>query len=206
MNFDIKKIEQGLPIYLKITEMAKTDAFCGEEFKKLFNGFYRVRQKTKKWYDAFYALFKECKDNPKTFKETVTIMFEKTGEIDASFCSKLIATLDPTKPIWDKYVLLWLGFSLNAPKPKETQEEKRNRIEHYAKIYDSIAEEYTRHLNDENILLSFAAFDKAFPQGIAVTPVKKLDFMLWSLRSERTISLLDYDKLLFDFKKVKSID
>lgn len=192
MIFDANRIRDGIDTYNEIMREVNTSVFCTPSFRTLFNGFYRLRQKPEKWYDAYYSLFLRCKANPMSFKEVLTEIYKSTGEIHASFCSKLIATLDPNKPIWDQYVLQWLGFSLSDPKDKE------ERITYYSNIYDQIEREYNIHLSNRNIQEAIAVFDRLIPAGKGLTSVKKLDFMLWSNRSDRTVSILDYNKLLDD--------
>ena len=50
----------GLNKYLKIKSMLKSGVPIDDrEFQRLFNSFYRVRARSKNWYDAFYGVF-EC--------------------------------------------------------------------------------------------------------------------------------------------------
>jgi len=196
LKFDEKKINQGIVKYLEIQAMVYNPfKFCSEEFKKKFNGFYRVRQKTPKWYEHFYNTFEQCKDKKLSFKEVLTIMWEKTHEIDASFCSKIIATIDPSKPVWDKYVLQWLGIILDMPKnPKE-------KIEYCSKIYDHINDEYRKHIYDGNVIETFKHFNSVIKHAEELNPIKKIDFILWSNRSDRTVSILEYNRLLDRLKE-----
>lgn len=198
MIFDPRRINEGIDIYNEIMREVNTPLFCSSSFRKLYNGFYRLRQKPVDWYDAYYDIFQRCKENPMTFREVLTEMYETTGEIHASFCSKLIATLNPNKPIWDQYVLQWLGINLNDPK------DKYDRIDYYVGIYEQIENEYLAHLNDRNIRDAFAEFNRLAPHGVNLTEVKKLDFMLWSNRSDRTVSILDYNQLLDELEELKN--
>jgi len=198
MNFDVGIIKKGLPLYFDIMAKVPTDDFCSPSFRTRFNSFYRVMKKTPEWYNAFYSVFKDCRTDPMSYEEVLTSVFLKTGEVDHSFCSKIVATLDPNKPILDKYVLQWMGISPNEPK------DKMQRIEYYARIYDLVEREYNAHFSDENLIADFERFDRLIPEGKNLTLTKKLDFMLWSLRSDRIVSLLDYEKLLFDYEQLKN--
>lgn len=40
-----------------------------------------------------------------TFEDILDFLYESTGRIEASFASKMLATLYPNQPIWDKYVI-----------------------------------------------------------------------------------------------------
>ena len=190
MVFDEKRINEGIDSYNEIMRQVNTPAFCSEPFKKLFNGFYRIRQKPASWYDTYYGLFQRCKDNDLSFYDVLSEMFDETKEIDPSFCSKMIATIHPEMPIWDQYVLAWLGIHLKNPK------DKKARIRYYSDIYDIICKEINAHLNDWNIKEAIKEFDIKVPNGREINIIKKIDFMLWSNRSDRTVSILDYNHLL----------
>ena len=73
--------------------------------KKTFNGFYRGRQKSAAWYDKYYKLMEEQKSANRSFKDLLLYLEPVGGTIDVSFVSKLMAAVDPSLPIWDKYVL-----------------------------------------------------------------------------------------------------
>lgn len=224
MDFDAKKINEVINDYVAIQCLVHRTNFTVPQFKKLFNRYYKLRQKKAAWYNNFYDVFKNCKRTPKSFEELMISLYEKTkvekkkgkkiievGEIHPSFCSKILHTLDPNKPIWDKYVLQWLGIVLKDPK------DPYERMHYYATIYEQIEKEYNEHLNDKNIIEAMKRFDKEvkLPVGMheifglkyivtnayRISPVKKLDFMLWSNRSDRTVSILDYNKLLDSIKK-----
>ena len=47
------------------------------------------------------------------FPEALRALRERTGRLEASFASKLVATLDPNKPVIDKFVLS--NFNLRLP-------------------------------------------------------------------------------------------
>ena len=50
-------------------------------------------------------------------------IYQKTGNIEGSFTSKLLATINPNLPIWDQYVLKNIGL-----KVKETSKEEKIKI------------------------------------------------------------------------------
>ena len=90
-----------------------------DEFQRLFNGYYRVRR-NEAWRKAFYNLFQRAKNEGFSFDRIIKELYQQTGNIEASFSSKMLATIDLSKPIWDQYVLQNLGLKLNG----KTQEEK----------------------------------------------------------------------------------
>jgi hypothetical protein len=46
------------------------------------------------------------------FEEVIWYLYEKTVQVEASFCSKLLCTIQPNMPIWDVYVLKKLGLKI----------------------------------------------------------------------------------------------
>ena len=74
-------------------------------FQKFFNGFYCIRQRPANFYQCCYSYLERNKNNLNlTFEDVVTYLYQETGSIHASFISKLLATVNPEMPIWDKIV------------------------------------------------------------------------------------------------------
>lgn len=110
MKIDANKIieerlaaSMGLDKYDEIMRQVNTvDVSRDADFQRQFNGFYIVRRNAD-WRKIYYELFETMKTEPVTFAIIITKLFEKTGNIEASFSSKMLATLNPDKPIWDRY-------------------------------------------------------------------------------------------------------
>lgn len=175
-DIDWSIIKEGLPRYKRIMDMVNTKEFCSDKFKKEFNYFYKIRQKSAYFYDCYYKVMNECKINKLTFRDVITRLYELTGEIHASFSSKIIATINPDMPIWDQYVIK--NLKLHDP----TYGSKEQRIEKKIKIYESICDWY-----EEYILLSdgeedIKTFNEKFPEYMDISDTKKIDFMLWAKR------------------------
>jgi len=49
-----------------------------------------------------------------SFGELLLRLFQKTGQIEASFVSKMPASIDPDQPIWDSMVLKNLNLKLRG--------------------------------------------------------------------------------------------
>ena len=68
----------------------KCDVSKNIEFQTRFNAFYRVRRDSK-WRNTFYTYFESIKNKKNiTFDEMLDYMYKETGNIEASFCSKLL--------------------------------------------------------------------------------------------------------------------
>ncbi|MCH5266157.1 MAG: hypothetical protein J1F02_09675 [Lachnospiraceae bacterium] len=108
-------------------------------------------------------------------------MFKESGKIEVSFVSKLMATIDPQLPIWDKYVLINLGKIAEWEKFRSADAEER--IKEASKIYAYIKCWYKSFIEDDYGKLCIAKFDEALPAyRDKLTDIKKIDYLLWGKR------------------------
>lgn len=171
MKTDFYKIEKSLPVYLKIMDtFQKADISVDQTFQRIFNGFYRIRQRSQSFYSAFYSFFEEHKrDKDLTYSTVLEALYSETGRIERSFSSKILATICPEFPIWDKYVLENLG--------KTVPPYGCHDLSKIIAVYDGIC---TWYQSDEATQL-ISIFDAHFPHA-PITDTKKIDFILWQTR------------------------
>ena len=105
-----------------------------------------------------------------TFEEILTYLYEKTGAVHASFSSKLLATVNPNMPIWDKFVLQNLG--LRTPYTYQ-----KDRLQKTVQLYQQICDWYGSEQAKEKL----REFNELFP-NVDISDVKKIDFILWATR------------------------
>ena len=112
MEMILDRVEIGIEKYNRIMKrIAEVDVSTDTEFQRFYNGFYRMRQRPASFYASYYAYLEQNKRNRDlTFEDIVTYLYQETGSIHASFSSKLLATMNPDMPIWDKFVLQNLGL------------------------------------------------------------------------------------------------
>ena len=159
--------------YIK-EELYNCNVSNNKEFQTQFNAFYRVRRDAI-WRKYFYSFFEKNKDNKNiTFDEILDYMFEKTGNIEASFCSKLLSTINPNMPIWDQYVIKNLKLEVKGNTKKE-------RLENTKKIYKDIINIENDKLKNKNIQKTIEEFKKNFPE-YKLSDIKILDYILWNTR------------------------
>lgn len=172
METSIEKIEIGLKKYVEIMSTLKeTDVSQNKDFQRLFNGFYRMRQQPANFYICFYQFLEQQKFNTTlTYPQVLTYLYNETGRIHASFSSKLLATVRPEMPVWDKHVLENLG--LQPPKYSE-----KNRFEKVVALYNSICNWYQTQEAKSMIPI----FEKFFPDA-NISNTKKIDLILWQTR------------------------
>lgn len=165
----------GVDKYKQIMEIIQnTDVSSDSEFQRTFNAFYRVRRNAE-WRKAYYDLFEEVKSGTPSFEYIIRTMYEATGNIEASFSSKMLATINADMPIWDRYVVHNLGLNIKG-------RSKEEQLKCAADLYDQIVGWYEIFLKTENGRDCIEEFDLTLPGYAWMSDVKKVDFYLWSMR------------------------
>lgn len=146
-------------------------------FQQVFNQFSGInRFKTDSWKKSYYDTFEYMKSKIVSFEDILKELYKKTGNVEASFSSKMLATINPNKPIWDKYVLENLGYELKGSKKSE-------RIENAINLYSEIEKWYSDFLRSNNGKECIEIFNCTLPSYTSINDVKKIDCFLWRLRN-----------------------
>ncbi len=115
------KWNKNLGVYNELVRELK-NAHNVQGYERNFNYFYQVRRNAE-WRGKFYALFYSSRDKEVDFAYILNELFNRTGRVEASFASKLIATLNPSLPIIDRHVLSYIGRKLpSLSKNKDNKE------------------------------------------------------------------------------------
>ncbi|CAN0622910.1 conserved protein of unknown function [Burkholderia multivorans] len=168
-------VARGLQKYLWIQSQVAlgpgriTDRY----FQRKFNGFYRIRR-APEWQSAYYKLLASKLSTGIEFRDALKFMLETTGRIEASFMSKLVATINPSKPVIDSVVLENIGLAL--PKAKAL-----DRIEQICNIHATLEAGFHAFLATEPGRFLVESFRKNYPEA-DITEVKMLDLVLWQIR------------------------
>ena len=175
MSYSAEKIRRGLGKYMRIMALVqKTDVSIDQEFQHLFNGFYRVRQRPAAFYKCYYQFLEAHKnDTLITYEEILLHLYHELGRIEASFSSKLLATICPDRPVWDVYVLQNLGL-------KPPYYGDKSRFKKVVALYDAICTWY----QSDDAYQKLQEFDLRFP-GVQISNTKKIDLILWQTRSDK---------------------
>ena len=183
---DIEKTKQGIEKYLKIMELfGKVDVTQDGDFQKFFNGFYQVRRNVE-WRTAFYEyMLKHNNNYQEKGLSTVPIkeiMEELSGigqkqRIELSFASKLLHTINPTYPIYDKNVAAHLNerykLGITPPNPKLKKDEKiAYQVRNYQKLID-----WYQSGETSPYVAKFCELFHGYQDKIG--DVKKIDFIIW---------------------------
>lgn len=170
----LPRVEKGLKSYTWLQARCReVDVRCDQEFRRRFNGFYRVRR-NQQWQDAFYDLLETGKRRPIGFAEALTGLNLRTGRCEASFASKLVATLDPSRPVIDSFVLNNVGMRLPA-------QSHQSRMQATVDVYRRLTECLEAYLASAPGQYLIMAFDLAYPSA-GISEMKKLDLTLWQAR------------------------
>jgi hypothetical protein len=146
------------------------------EFRRGFNRFYRVRR-GREWQDTFYGLMGRAKKEGLEFRAVLHALHSATNRYEASFASKLVATLDPSKPVIDAFVLRNVGLRL----PTYAAADRAGRI---GEIYGELISAFSTFLSGERGCYLISAFRRTYPDA-RITNVKMLDLVLWQTRPPR---------------------
>jgi hypothetical protein len=149
------------------------DVSTNEDFQRTFNGFYRVRRSSQ-WRSAFFGLLESAKAKTIDFPEALKEINRRTGRVEASFASKLVATLDPSMPVVDKFVLEY--FDLPLPRWGLADREFKT-----IGLYRDLCDRYGTFIKSPTGKLIRELFDGRYPCS-EVSELKKIDLVLWQIR------------------------
>lgn len=171
----IERVRPGLNKYERIQRLiTKVNVSMDRDFQKSFNGFYRVRQRPISFYQIFYDYMENVKNESPSFERTLIHMHKELGRVEASFSSKLVATINPQLPIWDSIVLKNIGL-------KPPAYHRKNRIGESIEVYERLTNWYKDFLLTEKAKTIIEQFDRVYPEA-AISDLKKVDLVLWQFR------------------------
>lgn len=127
--------------------------------------------------DVFFGILQREKDNPSvSFEETLAELPDlATGKRPPSFTSKLIATINPDKPVWDNNVWKCLSaYRLGKRVNSSNVENYRRLVETTIALVENPAFATLRD-----------SFDHRFRHFAHFTDMKKLDLYLWECGRQR---------------------
>ncbi len=173
----IEKAREGIGQYLDIMAMFPTvDVSTNKSFQRLFNHFYRIRQRSEGWYAEYYSFMERGKRNPPRFEDVLEHLHAALGRYEPSFSSKLAATISPDEPVWDQYVIQNTG-----QKPPAYYSSRK--LERAKAVFQGIRKWYLECLASPEGRLMIETFDELVDQHDHITDLKKIDFVLWQTRS-----------------------
>jgi len=174
IDYSLLRIEDGLNKYLSLqNRLNDIDVSNNRDFQKQFNHFYRVRRNSN-WQSQFCKILQTEKNNEILFIDILREIHKNTGRYEASFASKLVATIHQNKPIIDKFVLKHTGLKL----PYSSAKDRVNKIN---KVYNQLELEFNNFLSTETGKYLIKQFGIKYPDA-KITEVKMADLVLWQTR------------------------
>ena len=150
------------------------------EYQCVFNGFYKMQRRDEHWYRYYFSLLEREKNNKTiTFQKVIEQIYSDNGRVEPSFSSKLVATIRPDQPVYDRHVCMNLDLKIPGAH-KSAVDRLKGYVEMYATLEAATedlikAPAFTRTLRP--------AFDNRFAEYTYIADVKKLDFLIWQFRT-----------------------
>ena len=158
------------------TDLRETNVATDQKYQADYTKFYVVRWRSPAWRTNYYELLQREKFNEfLTFDAVLTELFEYDGRVETSFSSKIVATVRPDMPVYDKYV----RKKLNIRVPKGTPEV---RLAKAKRAYQEIEHFFAAALQSDTVHDLRVVFDSRFACFKHFTATKKLDLLLWQSR------------------------
>lgn len=149
------------------------------DFQRKFNGFYGVRRNAV-WRAVFYTTFQGTKqrtgDPAALFRWALAAVTAETGRVEASFVSKLVATLHAEGAVLDSVIRGFLAARIPAPSFGAGAEEAVAYYDWLQQVMMALSETAAAGEWFDRFDAQFAATAGA----AAIDPIKKLDFLVWA--------------------------
>ncbi|MET3527179.1 hypothetical protein [Phenylobacterium koreense] len=150
-----------------------------EPLRRRFNAYYGVRRNVA-WRASFYERFEAAKNGPAgsidLFADIVRSLSAETGRVEASFVSKLVATIDPEYPIIDSVVRKWLGSLTETPPFKGGVDV----VTAYYVWLTKFMREIVRTPEAQAWSKAFEATFPLLPGEQPISQMKQIDFLIWA--------------------------
>jgi hypothetical protein len=118
----------------------------------------------------------EAKQNRSTdFAIVFKSLWKKTGRMETSFASKLIAIIHPDRAVYDSVIAKHL--KLKIPKYNDPE-----RLEKFIQLYECLNKQMKNLIKHRLFAALKIQFNQAFGK-YKLTDIRRLDLMLWALRT-----------------------
>ena len=157
----------GLYAYRDTLDLSKIGT---EKYQKNYSYYYRVRRDDEWKAEYFAYMQKQVGKSGITFAEIIDQISRISHKNEASFASKMLATLNPNYPILDSNVAKFLKFNYHA-----------KSMQYCIEIYKELTENVHAFLQTNDGVKCVEEFDRMFPNFTDISPVKKIDLYLWKM-------------------------
>lgn len=158
-----------------IRSLRSLNVLYDQAYQRTFNGLYMVRRNGQ-WRAHFYELLETQKSEQNvSFKAMLSELHARTGRVEASFASKLLATIDPEFPVYDSFIRKNLGL----PNRAAGNSDRARLLE---QDYIFIQEHSERQRKTQAFRELRETFDEKFPEFRFFSDTKVLDLFIWQAR------------------------
>ena len=106
-------------------------------------------------------------------RKTLVTIYRSCGRYELSYTTKIFATEDPHRPVYDSRV----AKVLKLPRPSVN---KTKKLQSLTRIYRELVDKTGDLVNSSEGERILSLFDQVYPER-DLTDIKKLDFCLWSV-------------------------
>ncbi|MGL5380095.1 hypothetical protein [Clostridium sp.] len=173
-SLDRKEMKIGVTKYIYIMNIFNDiNVSTDNTFKTVYIDFYKLGVNTNEnFLNKYFILLEDDKTNSLEFIDALRYLYKYSKKVHASFASKLLATVNPELPIIDKFIRNHLELEAYFGV---------SNIDKIIEQYYEIVEIYRCFLNTNQSKEWIRLFDEKFPYN-NITPIKKIDFILWQIR------------------------
>lgn len=176
---DWKKLATGLERYKEIMALYKcSDNIAKDElFQRKFKSFYRMGKKPPEYYKVYFRTLEQLRQGKElSMRQILETLYRVEHRKEFSFASKMLATHDPTLPVWDSKVRKQINqhSSLHLKQLFKSIDECVEAYAHMVKWYKAF-------MRSEEAHRIIREFDDRFP-GQKIKAIKKVDLVLWQTR------------------------
>ncbi|SEJ24764.1 hypothetical protein [Sharpea azabuensis] len=179
IKMKLEKDFQDIQKYVNIMNKIATVNFAKDlDFQKEFNSYYKINRNAE-WRKYYYQIFEDNKSNGQvSFDNIIGELYKKTGRIEPSLVSKMLASINPHMPIWDSKFFHQIGITPPRNKGDEKLKETINLYKKIAIWYDDTISK------NEEIIEYIKIFNDIYPQFSFISEVKKIDYILRAMEDE----------------------
>ena len=174
----VRIVEEALGLYA-YRETLDLTRIGTKEYQENYANYYKMSRMDENWRAAYFVYMqKQVGNSDITFEEIfkqISRVPHKWGDgsrttNDASFASKMLATINPNYPILDSNVAKALGFNYHA-----------KSMQYCIEIYNELTENVHSFLQTNGGAKCVKEFDRMCPNFTDISPVKKIDLYLWKM-------------------------
>jgi hypothetical protein len=173
----------GIDRYLEIQrQLRQVNVSTDQGFQRLYRNHWRmnVARLNGAYYSRYFARMESLKgtqvdDISMMLREIATPAPNEQASLQFSFATKLVNTLDPRAPVYDRFVATFYYF-ISPPGDKPVPE----RLEEYLTFYAFLREEYNRIVRQSLLDVAIRRMRDRFAGVIVLPDERIIDVLIWA--------------------------